>query len=232
MLEPMGTAAADASDSLLERILRPDSGPEDEARERMLAGTLEQIEDFGVRRFTVDDLARRLGISRVTIYRRFSKRNRLLEAALMYELRRLLREIDASVKSCETLEERLVEGFASSLMALRGHRLLNRLLRTEPELILPLLTVGGGPVIAASREFIAGIALREGEGEGIEFEQEQLEVLSELLARAVLSFLLTPQSVVSLETPDEARRFARRYLTPVLQTMADFETKPSTSRGG
>lgn len=227
----MGTAVSgDATpETLLERILSSGDIP-DETGERMLAGTIEQIEDFGVRRFTIDDLARRLGISRVTIYRRFSKKSGLLEAALMYELRRLLREIDAGVEGCETLEERLVEGFASSLMTLRGHRLLNRLLRTEPELILPLLTVGGGPVIAASREFIAGIALRE--GDGIEFDQEQLDVLSELLARAILSFLLTPQSAVSLETPEDARRFARRYLAPVLQTMTDFETKPSTAGEG
>ncbi len=230
----MGVPAAtgDGQDSLLERIFSDGVPPEDEATERMLAAALDQIEDFGVRRFTIDDLARRLGISRVTIYRRFAKKNRLLEAALLYELRRLLREIDASVERCETLEERLVEGFVSSLLILRGHRLLSRLLRTEPELILPLLTVRGGPVIAASREFIAGLARREAERDEVTFDEEQLAVLSELLVRAVLSFLLTPQSAVSLETPEEARRFARRYLTPVLQTMADFESKPSTSRGG
>jgi AcrR family transcriptional regulator len=233
------TATNDARDSLLERILGDEVPPQDEAAERMLAAALEQIEDFGVRRFTIDDLARRLGISRVTIYRRFAKKNRLLEAALLYELRRLLREIDASVESCETLEERLVEGFASSLLILRGHRLLSRLLRTEPELILPLLTIRGGPVIAASREFIASLARREAERD-VTFDEEQLEVLSELLVRAVLSFLLTPQSVVSLDTPEEARRFARHYLTPVLQMMmadfkskpAEFKSKPSTSRGG
>jgi AcrR family transcriptional regulator len=223
-------ATGSEQDSLLERILSGGAPPEDEAAERMLAGALGQIEDFGVRRFTIDDLARRIGVSRVTIYRRFAKKGRLLDAALLYELRRLLREIDASVERCETLEERLVEGFVSSLLILRGHRLLNRLLRTEPELILPLLTVRGGPVIAASREFIAGLARREA-GE-VTFDEEQLEVLSELLVRAVLSFLLTPQSVVSLETPEEARHFARHYLTPVLQMMADFESKPSTSRGG
>jgi AcrR family transcriptional regulator len=226
------TATDPAPDSLLERILSEGAPPEDEAGERMLAAAVGQIEDFGVRRFTIDDLARRLGVSRVTIYRRFPKKSRLLEAALMFELHRLLRQLDASVENCETLEERLVEGFVACLTILREHRLLNRLLRTEPELILPLLTVGGAPVVAASREFVAGIARREGEQGAVAFDEEQLEVLSELLARAVISFLLTPQSAVSLETPEEARRFAQRYLVPVLQTMVDFEPKPSKSRGG
>lgn len=230
----MGTSAATdaARDPLLERILSDGAPPEDEAGVRILAGAIGQIEDFGVRRFTIDDLARRLGISRVTIYRRFAKKSQLLESVLLYELNRILREIDAGVAGCETLEERLVEGFVTSLTTLRGHRLLNRLLNTEPELILPLLTVGGGPVIAACREFVGRFARTQASEEGIEIDEEQLDVLSELFARAILSFVLTPQSAVSLETPEEARRFARRYLAPVLGLMSEFETKPSTSRGG
>lgn len=229
----MGTGAATdaARDPLLERILSDGAPPEDEVGERILAGAVEQIEDFGVRRFTVDDLARRLGVSRVTIYRRFEKKSRLLEAVLLYELNRILREIDAAVADCKTLEERLVEGFVASLLVLRGHRLLNRLMRTEPELILPLLTVGGAPVIAASREFASRFARGEAAREGVELDEERLEVLSELFARAILSFVLTPQSAVSMETAEEARSFARRYLAPVLGLMSEFETS-GTSRGG
>jgi AcrR family transcriptional regulator len=218
----MGSDAATeaAADSLLERILAEGEPPLDEAGERILAATVEQIEDFGVRRFTVDDLARRLGVSRVTIYRRFAKKSSLLDAALMFELRRLLGDIDAAVARCETLEERLVEGFVHSLTMLREHRLLNRLLRTEPELILPLLTVRGGPAIAASREFVAGFARTEVARGGIELSEEQIEALSELLARAVLSFLLTPDSALGLETPGQIRGFAQLYLAPVLAAMA------------
>lgn len=212
-----------AADPLLERLLGGGGAPGDEISERILDGAVKQIEDFGVRRFTVDDLARRLGISRVTIYRRFDKKSGLLEAALRHEVYRVLQEINARVERCETLEERLIEGFVSVLVILRSHRLLNRMLRTEPELILPVLTVEAGPVLAASREFVAGFARREAEQGGIDFDEELLGVLGELLTRTVLSFVLTPQSVVSLETPDGARLFAKRYLAPVLESMADFE---------
>ncbi len=226
-------AATDtARDSLLERILSGGVPPEDEAGERILAGAVEQIEDFGVRRFTIDDLAKRLGISRVTIYRRFDKKDQLLESVLLYELNSILADIDAGVAGCKTLEDRLVEGFVTSLTVLRGHRLLNRLLRTEPELILPLLTVGGAPVIAASREFASRFARGQAEVDAVEVDEEQLEVLSELFARAILSFVLTPQSVVSLETEEETRRFAQRYFAPVLELMNEFEAKSITSRGG
>ncbi len=215
--------ATESAAPLLDRILTDGAPPADETGERILAGAIQQVEDFGVRRFTVDDLARRVGLSRVTIYRHFPARQRLIEAALLYELRRFLAELDAAVASCETLEERLVEGFVAALTILRGHRLLSRILRTEPELILPLLTVDGAAVLAASRDFIAGFIRRESAAGGPRFEPEQIEVMSEMLARAVLSFLLTPASALELETPAQLRRFAQRYLAPVLAMMAGDE---------
>jgi hypothetical protein len=41
-----------------------------------------------------------------------------------------------------------------------------------------------------------------------------------LLARAVLSFVLTPESVLGLRTPVEIRRFAEHYLTPILRALS------------
>ena len=38
----------------------------------------------------------------------------------------------------------------------------------------------------------------------------------ELLGRAAISFLLTPESVLTLDTADEIRDFARRFLAPLL----------------
>lgn len=220
-----------ANTTVLEGILGS-RGTEDDVNERILVGALGQIEDFGVRRFTVDDLARRLGISRVTIYRRFEKKHLLLQAAFLYEHQRVLREVNQRVEECETLEERLIEGFVAILLILRNHRVLNRMLSTEPELILPALTVHGAPVVALGREFIAGFVRREAEQGGATFKEDQLEVLSELLARAVLSFVLTPASVVDLETPEGARDFAQHYLAPVMQLIGGFESIPATSRGG
>ena len=203
-------------DPLLDRILTDGAPPEDEASGRILAAAIQQIEDFGVRRFTIDDVARRLGISRVTIYRHFPKKDRLVEAALLHELHRFLGDLNASVQPYETLEERLVEGFVSALTALHDHRLLNRMLRTEPELMLPLLTVHAAPVLAAGRELIANFARGEAGGDGLPLSEKEIDGLSELLARLVLSFVLTPDSVLDLTTPAKTRRFAKQYLAPAL----------------
>lgn len=211
--------AAKAHAPLLRKILGSGDEPPDEASERILAAAIGQVEDFGVRRFTIGELARRVGVSRVTIYRYFPGKDRLIEAVLLHELRRFLRDIDAAVAPYETLEERLVEGFVFALTFLRRHRVLNRLLRTEPELLLPYLTIRAGPVLTAAREFIAGFARREAEEGRLPLSAEDIQGVSELLARAVLSFVLTPESTLGLKTQAEIRRFAEHYLAPTLEAL-------------
>jgi AcrR family transcriptional regulator len=207
-------------EALLDRIMATDApGPADDTSERILNAAVSQAEEFGVRRFTIGDVAQRVGVSRVTVYKYFPGKDRLIEAVLLREMRRFLREVDAAIAPYETLEERLVEGFVFGLGWLRKHRLLNRLLRTEPELIVPNLTVRAGPVLTAGREFIAGFARREA-GEGrLPLSDEQIDGVSELLARAVLSFVLTPDSVLRLRTEADTRRFAENYLAPTLAAL-------------
>jgi AcrR family transcriptional regulator len=190
-----------------------------ETSERILAAAAQQVEDFGLRRFTIDDVARRLRVSRVTIYRYFPKRDRLLQAVLLRELHRFLERVGAAVEPCPTLEEKLVEGVVFALGYLRRHRLLQRVLRTEPELLLPALTVRGGPVLAAGREFIAGFARAEAERGNLPLTESELDAVSELLARAVLSFLLTPESVIGMRSDQQVRAFAEHFLAPTLRAL-------------
>jgi AcrR family transcriptional regulator len=228
--QPVDAARSPSTNErLLARILADGAPPSNGAdraaagnqtRERILAAAAEQVEDFGLRRFTIDDVARRLRMSRVTIYRYFPKRNRLLEAVLLREQHRFLEQVGAVVATRPTLEEKLVEGVVFALGYLRRHRLLQRVLRTEPELILPALTTRGGPVLAAGREFIAQIARQAPEPEGLALSPAELEAVSELLARAVLSFLLTPESVLGMSDDAEVRAFAEHYLGPMLRAVA------------
>jgi AcrR family transcriptional regulator len=213
---------AAAKDPLLDRILTNGAPPADEAAERILDAAIRQVEDFGIRRFTIDDVARRVGVSRVTVYRHFPKKGRLIEAVVLHELHRFLRAIDAAVAPYEQLEDKLVEGVVFAITFLHEHRLLNRLLRTEPELLLPTLTVHAAPILSASREFIAGFARREARSGGLPLTDSEIEAVSELLARAVLSFVLTPGSVLRLETPADVRRFAQHYLAPTLHALSEL----------
>ena len=186
-------------------------------RERILASAIDQITDFGVRHFTVDDLARRVGLSRVTIYRHFPSKDEVVQAALMHELDAFLADVDAAVAPYETLQRRLVEGFVFAVTLLRRHRALQRLVATEPELILPLLTTRGGPIVATGRAFIVRYA--RGASDADRLDDVELAVLAEILTRLIMSLVLTPESVVSLRSETELRAYAERYIAAVVGTL-------------
>jgi AcrR family transcriptional regulator len=180
--------------------------------DRIVSGALAQFEDFGIRRTTMEDVARRAGVARVTVYRRFANKERLVEAVVLGEAQRFFAELEAATARFGSVEDRIVEAFAHTLAAAREQRLLNRLLRTEPEVLLPHVTTEGGQVLAAGRAFLA----RQMKLAGTDVPPREVDAVAELVARLVLSFLLTPESAVKLENPREARRFARRYIVPLM----------------
>ena len=181
-------------------------------RERILASALDQIGDFGVRRFTVDELARRVGLSRVTIYRHFPSRGEVVGAALLHELRGFLTEIEGRVAGIENPEARLTEAFVQVICGLRRHAMLQRLVRTEPELLLPLLTTEGGPVLAIGREFLVGLVHGSDRPAPEAAPDPELAALAEVTARLITSFILTRDSVIALGDEAQLRRFAARYV--------------------
>lgn len=194
-------------------LLAADHG-DDAMTVRILDAAYEEILAFGLRRTTVEDVARRVGVARITIYRRFSNKEELVRAVLLREARRTFDEVDDAISGLATMEEQLVEGFVTTLAATRRHPLLRRLLATEPELILPVLTIEGGPMLAAAREFLAG-HIRRAQRSG-QLRSLDPEPVAELLVRMTLSFLLTPDSCIPLDTDRQARDFARRYVVPAI----------------
>ena len=201
---------------LFARAAQADEPADDDTADRILGAALVQAEEFGLRRFTMDDVARRTGVSRVTVYRYFPKKDELLDAVLMRELRRFLRRIDDAVREQPGPEEKLVEGLVLTLTLLRGHRLLQRLLRTEPQLILPHLTLDGAPSIAAARAFVARHVREQIAAGTIRLPEQDVDALAELIVRLALSFVVAPVSVLPLDDPAALRAFARGYLGPVI----------------
>lgn len=202
---------------LTERLLRAAEAPPpaepDPATEAIADAALRQFELFGVSRSTMDEISRRAKIARVTLYRRFPGKNALIDAVMLRELRRFLADLDAALAPFDDVDDRLVEGFIFVLDAVRGHRLLQRVLESEPETILPHLTTQGSPFVSAARDYLAARLLRDLEDVRT---PDEVVIVADIVVRLMLSYLLTPQTLVDLDDPDEARAFALRYLRPVL----------------
>jgi AcrR family transcriptional regulator len=191
--------------TLVDRALSHDRpAPEDTRAQIMLAG-LRQCEEVGLRRATMEDVARRSGLSRVTLYRHFQSKDALVRAVVLAEAQRLFEALDATTAACPRSEERLVEGFALALEFIRRHALFQTLLRSEPESLFFYL-VGDSHLVAVAR---TQVAERINDGR---FAQAEAQQIAELVVRLVLSLALNPESVLEVSDLDGARRFAYRYL--------------------
>jgi AcrR family transcriptional regulator len=202
----------DAS-ALLELVLG-EAGT-DGVGETILDAALEEFLAYGLRRTNVDAVARRAKVSRATLYRRFDGKDALVQAVLVRECRRFFGSIVAATDHLSTVEDRLVEGFVVGVRYAREDRLMNRLLASDPEALLPYLTVNGALVVAVARDFL----VQQGEQHGAlpRVKGRTPAGVAELFVRLAISFTLTPQSSVPLGTDAEVRAFAANYLAPLMR---------------
>jgi AcrR family transcriptional regulator len=203
--------------ALLSEIL---NGPEaDDTGLRILDAALAEYLAHGFRRTSVDDIARRAGIGRATIYRRFTTRDDLVQAVVVRECRRFFADIAEATRDLPTLAERLVEAFVVGLRSARKQPLLQQMLEREPEISIPFLTTQGAPAIAVMREFLLRQYQESPEARAGKLDTNPAEI-AEILVRLCISLVLTPDSVPPLRTDEEARATGRRYLAPLVTVRA------------
>jgi AcrR family transcriptional regulator len=190
----------------------------DEITTRILDATLEQAELIGIRRTTMEDVARRCGLGRATVYRRFPTKAALIDALVLAEARRYLDGSTQARAQGSTLEDRVVYGTVFTVTFLRDHALLRKLLRTEPETILPSLTIDAGAILDFAIDHEAAQLRSEVYGtDPITPEQERhLRTVVELHTRLTLSFIVTPHTSINLATMDDTRAYVRNYLLPMI----------------
>jgi len=189
--------------------------PDDATSEQVLDAALALAAASGLRALTMDEVARRAGVGRMTVYRRFGDKPALVQALTIRETRRCLAELDAAAPRDAPIDQQVAAGFVTALRLARDHPLLNRLARVEPETVLATFTVPGGEVFAAMRAFVAArlhAAQEAGVLEPIDFEQT-----AELLVRLTLSFVLIQDTVLDLDDEDAMRETARRHVLPLLR---------------
>jgi AcrR family transcriptional regulator len=124
--------------------------------DRLLDAARECVLAVGVRRTTVTDVARRAGVSRMTLYRRFPDLEALLSALMTREFGRLVAEARNGAEGTSA-RERVVTTVVRGARSLAEDPLFSRLVDVDPELLLPYVTVRLGgmqrmAVTAAAQE--------------------------------------------------------------------------------
>jgi|GraSoiStandDraft_4_1057263.scaffolds.fasta_scaffold311292_2 TetR/AcrR family transcriptional repressor of uid operon len=185
--------------------------PADPTAERILDAALELSVASGIRHLTIDDVAARAGVGRMTVYRRLKDKAGLLNALAAREGRRCLDELAAASDPEAPLAEQITEGFVAALRIAREHPLLARMSRHEPETFLESLIANDSAVFKMARAFAAARMSQAPDG----LRGPEAEAAAEVLIRLTFSFVLISDTVLPLDDPARAREVAARLLAPV-----------------
>ncbi|MEV6430314.1 helix-turn-helix domain-containing protein [Nocardia sp. NPDC051463] len=91
------------------------------------------VEEFGVRRTTLTEVARRARVSRPTVYRRWPDTGALVAELLVRELRAI---VTATMPAVGPARTRLVRGIVTGAAAIRANPLFGKIFRTDTDLML------------------------------------------------------------------------------------------------
>jgi AcrR family transcriptional regulator len=185
------------------------------ASDQILDAARATVLDFGVRRTTVSEVARRSGLSRMTVYRRYPDAESLMRALMTREFGELLTESLQALAEGASGRERVVRAGVSTVGQLMTHPLMLRLLELEPEMLLPYLTerLGRFQTLAreATREEIAA-----GQADG-SIRAGDPEVMAGWCEMATRGLVIAARSLSESERGDaldELERMLDAYLRP------------------
>lgn len=188
---------------------------DDSVRARILDAALVQFEKVGVKKTTIEDIARQAGVDRVTVYRRVGSRDDVVAAVYDREVARVLAELAAIPARHDNVADLVADIFVTVITLWRSHPLVTRMLALEPERVLPRLTTDGASTFATSIAVTEAV-FRQAIRDGLLPETPDIQARAEIVCRIVHSLVLTRAGLVPLESDEELSAFARTYLMPII----------------
>ncbi len=160
---------------------------EPSVRQQLLAAALEAATVHGISKLSMGDVARTAGLSRQTVYRYFPNKEALVAEVVAEETGALIERVLLAGARHADPRDRLEAGFLAALEAARDHPLLDRLVRTEPETLLPMLVSDGGPVTAQVRPVVETV-IAAGQPH---LDAVPLRRLADIITRLLISYAVS-----------------------------------------
>jgi AcrR family transcriptional regulator len=177
---------------------------------RILDAALVRFGKVGVKKTTIEDIAREAGVDRVTVYRRIGSRDDVVQAAANREVATVLGEVSEIAARHDDIDDLVVDIFVTVMTRWRTHPLVNRMLALEPERVIAKLTIEGAETVSMSITATTAV-LEDAVRRGLLPQSPDLVTRAELVCRVILSFL-----VIALQTEAELAAFARNYLVALV----------------
>jgi len=160
----------------------------DGPRQRVLEATYVCVARWGLSKTTVEDAAREAGLSRATVYRYFpGGRDELIDAVVSWQYLRFFGRLYEEVRGAGSLEEVLERGLAFARQALLEHEVLQKVLQTEPDVLLPKLTVESNRTVGLISGFLVPYLHEHALAPGVDIHSA-----ADFLARMILSYISSP----------------------------------------
>lgn len=166
----------------------------DDTSTRILDAAVEAALVHGLTRLSVADVAKRAGISRPTLYKRYPSKEALVAEAIMREAALVIEAVEAAVGDVDRAagpKAALRAGVSTALTVLREHPLLDRVVRTEPEMLVPALTTDDGLILTVIRPPIEALV------------SDRLSPLDAVTSRRVADMLTRLLLSYALNAPDD-----------------------------
>lgn len=184
----------------------------DPTRDRILDAAVLEAGSVGLQRLTVEDVVRRAGIARMTVYRRFPRRDDLVQALVVREVTRFLAAVSDAIATAEDEAEAVAEGFVAAVRFSRANPMLRRVGETGAGTLVDVVAVDNAAILAMGSDFIARQIAR---ARGV--PPRKARWVADVFARLFLSYVALPPSDPDPDDEGELRAFARTVLQPLVE---------------
>ena len=179
----------------------------DDTRQRIIEATYACVARWGLAKTTVEDAAREAKVSRATVYRTFpGGRDELISATVSWATRQFFIRLFEHVQDAGSLEQVMERGIMFAHRAIVEHDVLQRVMQTEPEKLLPALTVESIRIRQSIATFLVPYLSERGVARGVDADEA-----ADFLARMVLSYISAPGRW-DLDDPDQVAELVESEL--------------------
>jgi AcrR family transcriptional regulator len=194
----------------------PDATGPDATETAILDAAAECVLAFGVRRTSLSDVARRAGVSRPTVYRRWPDLTALVADVMTREWLAAFAAVEPDPAAFATVRELAVSSVVAVVGELRRHPLLVKIIDVDPDLLQPYIfdRLGAGQRFAL--RFIAA-RVSGGQRDG-SVRAGDPELLALMVLLTAQSFVFSGRIAASAASPGRADaelcELLDRYLRP------------------
>lgn len=175
----------------------------------------------GIRKTTVEDVAREAKVSRMTVYRVFKNREELFQNVIFRHAQMFTRDMEAHLQKFASVDEQLLEGILYAMRELPKGPLHSIFFGPDAAVMTARFAITSSNLFALGRYLLEPM-LAPAQAQGRLREGVAIEQVQEWLVRVILSFFIVQTS----EEWNEAamRHMVRSFILPSVLKEGSVET--------